>query len=170
MESFKVRVSKDYLSFCAAHFILYNGTQCERLHGHNYRVSAEIEGTLDDDYLVFDFISLKGILREICAELDHRTLIPLRSKVFSIETSDTSVRMQYEDREWVFPRDDCCLLPIENSTAELLARWISGKLVEELTPRMSTSTAILEKVTIEVEESPGQCALYEASSPVLTPR
>ena len=65
MESFKVRVSKDYLSFCAAHFILYNGTQCERLHGHNYRVSAEIEGTLDDDYLVFDFISLKGILREI---------------------------------------------------------------------------------------------------------
>jgi 6-pyruvoyltetrahydropterin/6-carboxytetrahydropterin synthase len=41
-EHYHVRVTKDYLVFSAAHFITYNGNICERLHGHNYRVAAEV--------------------------------------------------------------------------------------------------------------------------------
>ena len=42
------------------------------------------------------------------------------------------MRVRYRDREWVFPRGDCVLLPIENTTAELLARYIAGRLLESL--------------------------------------
>src|SRR6266446_6703234 len=45
-EHFHVRVTKDYLVFSAAHFITFAGNVCERLHGHNYRVAAEVEGQL----------------------------------------------------------------------------------------------------------------------------
>ncbi len=166
MEVYKVRVSKDYLSFCSAHFIIYNDTQCERLHGHNYRVATEIEGDLDENFLVFDFIALKGILLEICAELDHRMLVPQRSPCFQIDVEEKRVRMAYEDREWIFPRDDCCLLPIENTTAELLARWFHGRIVDELRSRVASESGKggrLRHVRVEIEESPGQNASYEVS-------
>ena len=41
---FDVRVTKDFLVFSAAHFITFAGDQCERLHGHNYRVEVQAEG------------------------------------------------------------------------------------------------------------------------------
>ena len=45
------------------------------------------------------------------------------------------------DREWLFPRDDCVLLPIENTTAELLARYIAGKRLLEDLKRLTTASA-----------------------------
>ena len=44
MENYRIRVSTDYLGFCTAHFIVFRHSQCERLHGHNYSVEAELEG------------------------------------------------------------------------------------------------------------------------------
>jgi len=58
-ERFKVRVTKDHLVFCSGHFISFEGDKCERLHGHNYRATVEIEGDLDENHYVFDFIALK---------------------------------------------------------------------------------------------------------------
>jgi len=43
-ERYTIRVTKDYLVFCAGHFITYEGDQCERLHGHNYRAAVEVVG------------------------------------------------------------------------------------------------------------------------------
>ena len=59
-ERFSIRVSKDYFLFCCAHFITYEGDDCERLHGHNYRVAVELDGPLDGNHYVFDFIALIG--------------------------------------------------------------------------------------------------------------
>ena len=44
---YRVRVTKDHLVFSAAHFITFAGNVCERLHGHNWRVAAEIAGHAD---------------------------------------------------------------------------------------------------------------------------
>jgi hypothetical protein len=49
-----------------------------------------------------------------------------------VEAAAHRVHVRYRDREWVFPRDDCVLLPIENTTAELLARYIALRLLEDL--------------------------------------
>ena len=160
-ERFKVHVTKDHLVFCCGHFISYRGHQCERLHGHNYRAAVEIEGPLQEDYYVFDFIALKARTKEITDELDHHMLLPTKNRVIHVEEVGTSVRARYEDREWIFPRGDCILLPIENTTAELLARYIAGRLLESLRTHEGFAPEVLR---VEVEEGPGQSATIELRS------
>ena len=157
-ERYKVRVTKDHLVFCSGHFISYEGDKCERLHGHNYRATVEIEGDLNEDSYVFDFIALKHRTKAITDELDHRMLLPTRNPVITLEEKAGSVRVRYKEREWLFPRDDCVLLPIENTTAELLARYVGQRLLEELRRHHNYTPSVLR---VEVEENVGQSATYE---------
>ena len=163
METYTIRVSKDYLGFAGAHFICFDNDQCERLHGHNYRVAVEVVDELKSDWLVFDFIELKKMVKSIADELDHRMLVPMNSDQLTVESDETRVRIfrPHEidgDKEWIFPRDDCVLLPVENTTSELLARWFARRLREDLTQRLERVPCV---VRVEVGESPGQCATYE---------
>src|SRR5262249_13940721 len=121
-ERYCVRVTKDHLGFCSGHFISYEGDKCERLHGHNYRTVVEVEGDLDENHYVFDFIALKKQTQRITDELDHRMMLPTSNPHIRVEAGPRSVQVRYRERDWLFPRDDCVLLPIENTTAELLAR------------------------------------------------
>jgi 6-pyruvoyltetrahydropterin/6-carboxytetrahydropterin synthase len=157
-ERYKVRVTKDHLVFCSGHFISYEGDKCERLHGHNYRTAVEIEGELDQNHYVFDFIALKQRTRAITEELDHRMMLALRNPLIRVEESASSVRVRYREREWVFPREDCVLLPIENTTAELLARYIASRLLADLRQHHGYQPAVLR---VEVEENIGQSATCE---------
>jgi len=160
-ERYKVRVTKDHLVFCSGHFISYEGDRCERLHGHNYRATVEIEGELDVNQYVFDFIALKHRTKAITDELDHRMLLPTRNRVITLEEKPASIRVRYKDREWLFPRDDCVLLPIENTTAELLARYIAERLRDDLRKQHNYLPQVLR---VEVEENIGQSATCELRS------
>jgi len=63
-------------SFCASHCLRGYEGPCENLHGHNFGVEAVVEGERLDpkiEYLM-DFKVLRGRLRTILAELDHRHL------------------------------------------------------------------------------------------------
>ena len=157
-ECYKVRVTKDHLVFSSGHFISYEGDKCERLHGHNYRAAVEIEGNLDDNHYVFDFIALKQRIKEITDELDHRMLLATGNPLIHVEEGPRAVRVCYREREWLFPRDDCVLLSIENTTAELLARFIGERLLETLRAEHGYRPDVLR---VEVEESPGQSATFE---------
>jgi 6-pyruvoyltetrahydropterin/6-carboxytetrahydropterin synthase len=157
-ETYKVRVTKDHLVFCSGHFISYEGDKCERLHGHNYRTAVEIEGDLDANQYVFDFIALKHCTKAITDELDHRMMLPTQNPLIAVEAGPRSVHVRYRDREWLFPRDDCILLPIENTTAELLARYIARRLVEDLRRQHGYEPRVLR---VEVEENIGQSATCE---------
>jgi 6-pyruvoyltetrahydropterin/6-carboxytetrahydropterin synthase len=155
---YKVRVSKDYLVFCAGHFINYASDQCERLHGHNYRVAVEVEDDLDENSYVFDFIALKDMTRAITDELDHRMLLPTKSRFIRLEEEGANVSVMYGDRHWSFPRDECALLPVANTTAELLADYIAGRLRSAFSDRGLPLPRVLR---VEVEESFGQSAVAE---------
>jgi 6-pyruvoyltetrahydropterin/6-carboxytetrahydropterin synthase len=157
-ERFKVRVTKDHLVFCSGHFISYEGDKCERLHGHNYRATVEIEGELGVDQYVFDFIALKHMTKALTDELDHRMMLPTRNPFITLEETPRSVRVRYRDREWQFPRGDCVLLPIENTTAELLARYLAQRLLENLRRQHDYVPQVLR---VEVEENIGQSATCE---------
>ncbi|MCI0639760.1 MAG: 6-pyruvoyl tetrahydropterin synthase family protein [Gemmataceae bacterium] len=157
-ESFKVRVTKDHLVFCSGHFISYEGDKCERLHGHNYRATVEIEGGLDENQYVFDFIALKNRTKAVTDELDHYMMLPTGNRLIRVEPVGDSVRVRYRDREWVFPRGDCVLLPIENTTAELLARYIAERLRDDLRKHHNYTPEVLR---VEVEENIGQSATCE---------
>src|SRR3982750_4740032 len=97
-ERYKVRVCKDYLIFCSGHFISYEGDRCERLHGHNYRTAVEVEGVLDPNWYVFDFIALKNETRAITDELDHRMMLPTRNSLIQVEPGPKSVHVRYRER------------------------------------------------------------------------
>ncbi len=157
-ERYTVRVTKDYLVFCSGHFISYEGHQCERLHGHNYRAAVEVVGPLDENFYVFDFIALKNATKKITDELDHYMLLPTQNRVIHIQEKATEVHVRYKDRQWLFPRGDCVLLPIENTTAERIARYIGERLRADLQQTYHFTPDILR---VEVEEGPNQTAMWE---------
>ncbi len=165
-ERFRVRVEKDTLVFSAAHFITFAGNICERLHGHNYRVAAEVSGPLDENHYVIDFIALRDSLAAIVAALDHRVLLPTTHPTIHVEATTNpahgdEVTATFENRRWVFPRGDCILLPVANTTAELLARYIAGELLAELDRRNIPRPA---SIAIEVDECYGQLGKYELTT------
>jgi 6-pyruvoyltetrahydropterin/6-carboxytetrahydropterin synthase len=160
-ESYYVRVEKDYLVFSAAHFITFDGNTCERLHGHNYRVAAEVEGPLDENHYVIDFLALRDALRSIVVELDHYMLLPTGHPTIQVQANDWKVDVIFQDRRWEFPRGDCKLLPVENTTTELLARYIGRRLLDDLSTRLGVRPEVLR---IELDECYGQSAVCELRS------
>ncbi|MCA9202063.1 MAG: 6-carboxytetrahydropterin synthase, partial [Planctomycetales bacterium] len=120
-ESYCVRLEKEYHVFSAAHFITFNGDVCERIHGHNYRVFAEVDGPLDENHYVVDFIAMRDELRAIVDGLDHYVILPTQHPLIQVTANDTEVEARFRERRWIFPRGDCVLLPVENTTAELVA-------------------------------------------------
>lgn len=154
---YHVRVAKDFFTFSCAHFITFNGNMGERLHGHNYRVAVEVHGPLDENHYVFDFIALQNLTRAIAGELDHHMLLATKNPLLPVEANDDRVRVTFGAKEWIFPREDCILLPIGNTTAELLAKLIAERLLDSVRARGYSP----EAVRVEVEENVGQSAIYE---------
>ncbi len=157
--NFRVQVSKDYLVFASAHFITFRGHQCESLHGHNYRVGVAVEGALDSEVqLVLDFSLLKQITRRLVDAIDHKVLLPtLNPKLAFREDGDRLAVDYFGKPTYVFPRTDCALLPIQNSTAEMLAQYLGMQVREELVKGGYSHLTLLE---LEVEENYGQSATY----------
>ncbi|MSP12351.1 MAG: 6-carboxytetrahydropterin synthase [Chloroflexi bacterium] len=153
---FSVHVTKDYLVFCSAHFITYGGL-CESLHGHNYRMAITLEGTLDDNHYVFDFVTLKRIGKALCDTLDHRLILPARNTHLDLQPDGDGLIVRFKGRTYRFPQEDVVLLPLPNTTAEMLARYLAGRLRHE--PRLAQVTN-LTAIEVEVEESFGQSARY----------
>jgi 6-pyruvoyltetrahydropterin/6-carboxytetrahydropterin synthase len=160
-ERYHVRVEKDSFVFSAAHFITFGGGICERLHGHNYRVAAEVEGPLDENHYVVDFIALRDALRDLTAQLDHRVLLPTGHSQIRVVADEHEVTATFEDRRWLFPRGDCVLLPVPNTTAEQLARYLAVQLRDALTRQMGVGPHV---VRIEVDECEGQIGVCELRS------
>jgi 6-pyruvoyl tetrahydropterin synthase/QueD family protein len=154
----KVKVEGGYLRFSAAHFITFGG-KCERLHGHNYGVLVELEGTLGEDKLVFDFTILKKLTRELCRRLNHRFLLPAHNPHLQIAEREDSWEIRFGEKRYLFPREDVIVLPIDNSTAERLAEYICLELCKELA---AYPTANVQTIMVGVEEAPTQMAYYRA--------
>jgi 6-pyruvoyltetrahydropterin/6-carboxytetrahydropterin synthase len=159
---FRVEVSKDYLVFASAHFITFRGHQCESLHGHNYRVGVAVEGAVDSECLfVLDFSILKRIVRGLVDEIDHKVLLPTLNQKLSFRNAGSQLAVDYfGEPTYVFPRSDCALLPIANTTAEMLAQYLGRSVREQLERDGHRNLTLLE---LEVEENYGQSATYRES-------
>jgi 6-pyruvoyltetrahydropterin/6-carboxytetrahydropterin synthase len=157
--SFRVQVSKDYLVFASAHFITFKGHQCETLHGHNYRVGVAVEGSVEAETLfVLDFSVLKQITRKLVDRIDHKVLLPTLNPKLAYREEGERIAVDYFGQPtYVFPKRDCALLPIPNSTAEMLAQYLGSQMREELVAGGYTHLTSLE---LEVEENYGQSATY----------
>ena len=108
-----------------------------------------------------DFTVLTDLVKGILAALDHRMLLPANHPRIRIVADEREVTATFDDRRWVFPRCDCVLLPVPNTTAELLAGYIGSRLRDELATKTGTPPDLLR---IEVDECFGQIAVWEAAA------
>lgn len=154
---FEASVTKDSLVFSAAHFITFNGDVCERLHGHNWRVDVSVAGQLDENGYVFDFIALRDNSMQLVQQLDHKVLLPADHSEIKVSTSDdgTEVTARFRERRWVFPVEDCEIMPIANTTAELIAEWFGQRLLGRLE---LANLPQIQSLKVAVEENFGQWA------------
>ena len=166
-ERFEVRLRKAVHVFCAGHFITLTDTLCEAVHGHNWTVAVDVEGRPDAHGMVVDFIALRDLVTGIVATLDHRMLLPADNPLLRVTTetgppgrAETTVRFQ--DRRWVFPADECAILPVANTTAEWIARWIGQQLVAALE---RDGRPVPDVLRIAVDECLGQSAVWESRRP-----
>jgi 6-pyruvoyltetrahydropterin/6-carboxytetrahydropterin synthase len=159
---FRVSVTKDYLVFASAHFITFAGHRCEGLHGHNYRARVTLDGEIDQEsWFVFDFVEIKRIMRRLCDEIDHKVLLPLENAKIQIAEQGESVTVAYEGKpRYVFPKSDCALLPVSNTTVEMLAELLTNRLHAELERLDARGLTAIE---MEIEENFGQSAVYRTS-------
>src|SRR5436309_10604826 len=158
---YRVRLEKEQHVFSAAHFITYGGDVCERLHGHNYGVAVEVEGPLDENQYVIDFIALRDELKSLTDELDHHVLLPISHPLIRVQPRDQEVEAVFtpDGRRWIFPRSDCVLLPLSNTTAELLAEYLGQRLLAAIEKRTGATPARIE---VAVDENHGQWGVWHS--------
>lgn len=62
-------------NFDAAHFLSNYYGKCERLHGHTYKLHITLEGKVQENGMVIDFVIFKRIVnKHILEKLDHHLL------------------------------------------------------------------------------------------------
>jgi 6-pyruvoyltetrahydropterin/6-carboxytetrahydropterin synthase len=112
--------------------------------------------------MVIDFIFLRDTLTEIISKLDHCMLLPTENPFLQVtmqtEQGQDEVLVKFGERRWIFPADECRLLAIANTTAELLAKWIGNELIQALKRSDYSQT---RNIRLEVDECFGQSAMWE---------
>jgi 6-pyruvoyltetrahydropterin/6-carboxytetrahydropterin synthase len=122
------------IRFSSAHTTPELG-KCERLHGHTYAVHCIISGEQNPKGIVYDFVDITRALREIADDIDHLVLVPTKGAPrIQVEEKGEFVHMTVLGRKYMFPRDDCALLPIPSSTAENLCIYYLNELVKRAKP------------------------------------
>jgi len=157
---YAIKVYKQYFNFASSHFLIFKDGTREPLHGHNYRVQLRGEACQLDGDMVFDFLDIKPIVREVCDSLDHKLMIPEKNPSLDIEhlANGTHLQITPPDGEYfVVPKNDVLILPIENTSAERLAIYLAEQIHSLVKKRFNYS---FPQIEIEVEETPGQCAIY----------
>lgn len=147
---------KQNFKFSSGHFLIFDKTSAEKLHGHNYRVQVEIAVPKDLDifstgYFV-DFTVFKKYIKARLDLWDEHVLLPSSHPDMKIEKRDRNYDIKFRDRFYSLPQNEVVLLPVNNTSVEQLSRILAEDFYEEFQKFQ------VDKVTVKVEETPGQSA------------
>mgnify|MGYP000058810993 CR=1 FL=1 len=102
--------------------------------------------------MIVDFGEFKATIKSILKPLDHKVLVPLYNKDFNIIQNDREVIINTcEGKRYRLPIEDVITLPIEATTAELLAKYLH-QLIKRHYPQF--------KITVKIAETPSSVAIY----------
>lgn len=159
---YSIKVYKQYFNFACAHFLIFEDGSREPLHGHNYRVAIKGDHPVLKADLVFDFLDIKPIVRQVCDQLDHKLILPLENPHLSTQVIEKQTQIMLSSGDhFSFPTADLLWLPMPNTSAERLAIYLAHQITERTWDTYHFKFASLE---VEVEETPGQSALYKLLS------
>jgi 6-pyruvoyltetrahydropterin/6-carboxytetrahydropterin synthase len=84
----------------------------------------------------------------------------MQSQHLDIKEADGEWEIRFENKRYVFPAEDVLVLPVDSITAERLAEYVCGQLIDSVKEQERLS---LTSITVGVEEAPGQTAFYQHS-------
>ncbi len=144
------------LRFSAAHF-LPTHDKCQRVHGHDYSVSVQIEGHRERGFVV-DFLLVEKVLQEMLDELDHRLLLPNQSDILEWHKSGNNMEISYNAHFLSVPLEFVKQVDVDSTSSEDLSYFLAGKLMERLSGEEN-----VKSVQLCVYEGPGRgaCATRE---------
>ncbi len=155
---FSIKVYKEYFNFASSHFMIFKDGTRETLHGHNYRLKLKGNAFSLNDDMVFNFLDIKPIVRDICNNLDHKLLIPSLNSLLKINKNEKNFILSTPDGSFFsIPESDLLILPIENTSVERLAIYLANEIKNAVLKKYQFEFSELE---VEVEETPGQSAIY----------
>ena len=157
-----IRFEHDALHFSASHFITFDTPEkVEALHGHNFRVKAEVAGPLNRREYVVDFLIAFESLKKICGMLSHKVLLPRDHPYISIKVAEGTVNVSMPPLQWSLPEGDALTLPVRNATTEAISGYIARLFREMLEQESAFEMPPSQySITIELEESPGMWAVF----------
>lgn len=147
-----LHIDKESHKFSAAHFTIFSATERERLHGHNYSVSACIVAPMGDNGFSADYNVYKGRIKSLCDELDEYMLLAGVSPHQQIEDGGDSYRVTFNGEQMLFLKSDTLVLPVSNATVEEFSYYLLNKLLE-----LSRGEGLVE-LELGVASGPGQRA------------
>ena len=152
-------IDKESHKFSVAHFTIFSATERERLHGHNYSVSAKIVAPMGANGFSADYNVYKSRLASLCDGLDEYMLLPGDSPYLEIERTEDSYRVIFGSEEMSFLANDTQVLPIRNATVEEFSRYLLDLLVQQ------SAGDDLREIELCVASGPGQkgCARWLGS-------
>ncbi|MCP3870731.1 MAG: hypothetical protein GY703_22085 [Gammaproteobacteria bacterium] len=159
-QQFAVSVDPGELHFNAAHFITFDQT-CENLHGHNFHVRITATGGNNRDAFVVDFVLLNRLAAQICAGLTNRILLPGESSEVVLQVNGNQIDVSSYDKRFSLPTENCVVLPLPNTTAEMLAWFIMESLIPLLTEHDCLSQ--VGQMEVAVEEADRQWGICRRS-------
>lgn len=151
-------IDKQNHKFSAAHYTIFSATERERLHGHNYSVSARIVAPMGDNGFAADYNVYKTRLASLCESLDEYMLLAGDSPHQKIEENGACYQVSYGADTMLFLQSDTLVLPIRNATVEEFSYYLLQRMLE-----LSTADNLSE-LELCVASGPGQkgCASWAA--------
>ena len=143
-------IDKERHKFSVAHFTIFSATERERLHGHNYSVSARIVAPMGDNGFAADYKVYKNRLGALCEKLDEYMLLAGESPYQQIEEDGAYYRVTFAGVQMQFLRSDTLVLPIRNATVEEFSRYLLDGLLS------LSADDDLREVELCVASGPGQ--------------
>uniref|UniRef100_A0A7S3Z959 6-pyruvoyltetrahydropterin synthase n=1 Tax=Lotharella globosa TaxID=91324 RepID=A0A7S3Z959_9EUKA len=161
----RINIDKEAIKFSAGHFTIFSAQSRERLHGHNFAVSASFVGTPNEDGMMGDYGVMKSILREVTTALDEYMLIPRNSPYLTIEETPGEVMVIFAGdppgTRMVFPEGDVKILDVANITVEELSRHLNETVNAKYGPTLSGMGVC--SYEISVSSGPGQSAATQTT-------
>ena len=122
-------IDKERHKFSAAHYTIFSATERERLHGHNYSVSARIVAPMGDNGFAADYKVYKRRLDTLCEALDEYMLLAGESPYQQIAQEGDCYRVSFNGEQMQFLKCDTQVLPIRNATVEEFSRYLLRELL-----------------------------------------
>ena len=153
-----LHLAKQNFKFSSAHFLIFNETQAEMLHGHNYQVEVDIvcpdaekHGQLG--YFV-DFNVFKKAIKLKLDIWDEHVLLPALhpDMKYKVSLDGKNYEIQFRDRFYSLPLMEVIWLEVNNTSVEQLSSLLANDFIKLFSPYH------VEKIRVNVEETRGQSA------------